>query len=197
MLRYCLQPLKKWGSGTAQESPGCCILHLPSLPSGFLLGQTLIFLLPPWRNICLSGSTLTPLNHLGWEIRTSVKVQLVYKRDTGFSKLCSSCGCPEQVTQTIPVPSAQSAQQREWKRAVQGRDSQGKPSPPCHPGQWAPLPAGRKEMVVAGGSKGAFCTCLPCSPQHSLRSTIVLAQPGCRAQALRADNPQGYLLAGR
>lgn len=41
MLRYCLQPLKKWGSGTAQESPGCCILHLPSLPSGFLLGQTL------------------------------------------------------------------------------------------------------------------------------------------------------------
>lgn len=185
MFRYCPQPLRKLEWGTAQESPGCCLLHPPSLPSGFLFGTDSIFLLPPWRNICLSGSTLKPLNHLGWEIRASVTVQLVYKGDTGFPKLCSSCRCPEQaVTQTFPVPSAQSAQQRECIRAVQGRDSQGEPCPPC-------------QLAVAGGCKGAFSTCLPRSPQHSLWSTVVLAQPGCRAQILRADTLQGCLLAGR
>lgn len=143
MFRYCLQPLRKWGSGTAQESPGC--LHLLSLPSGFYFGTGPVFFLPPWRNVCLSGSTLTPLNHLRSEIRTSVKVQLIYKGDTEFSKLCSSCRCPDQVVfHTIPVPTAH---QQECIGAGQGQPRQTL-CPPCNPGQWAPLPGIGKSWLL-------------------------------------------------
>lgn len=197
--------MRKQGSKRAQESLGCWLLHLPSLPTAFWFGRDSIFLLPLRGNTCLSGRRLAPLNNSWWGIRLSVKVQLVYlvvshkdKRATQDFLSCAALADAlnkQRPRQTLSPPHGLQSRGG-CARVVQGRDSQGEPCPPCHP--WALLPWGKKELVITGGCKGPFCTYLPCSPQCSLESTIVPVQPGCRTWVPRAEAVEDiFLLEGR
>lgn len=130
-----------------------------------------------------------PLNHSGWEIRLSVEVQLVYlvvsHNDKGGPQDFLSCAAPADALNNKPCPHCTvcraDAGMRECCVAGMANVS---PVLLVIPGPWAPLPWGRKKLVIC---KGLFCTYLPCSPLCSLQITIVPTQLCRRTWVPRAE----------
>lgn len=78
----------------------------------------------------------------------------------------------------MPVPSAQFAQHKECIRAVQGRDSQGKPCPPCHPGQWAPCQGVGNSWLLQVAAKVPSVPVCPVALSTPCRALLCLLNQG-------------------